>query len=165
MLRRLKKDEAVALSKSRFVSQIVNGELEVFTFTTSTSTTTSKPPTTTKGVQDADLLTLLRQHKYLTLPEIIHLADTYPTTTTTPLTTTTKMTAEPENLTQSPPTLSDYSYLLDMPIQSLTQTRCVLLSKQAEEARARLVELESKSPEALWLHDLDKLLPALRALL
>ena len=156
-MRRLKKDEAVALSKSRFVSQIVNGELEVFTFTT-----TSQP---TKGVQDADLLTLLRQHKYLTLPEIVHLADTYPTTTTTPLATTTKV-PEPENpITQNPPTLSDYSYLLDMPIQSLTQTRCILLSKQAEEARARLVELESKSPEALWLHDLDKLLPALRALL
>lgn len=54
----------------------------------------------------------------------------------------------------------DYSYLLDMPINSLTEERSIRLKQRADEASAELSSLRAKSIKDLWLSDLDKITQA-----
>lgn len=54
----------------------------------------------------------------------------------------------------------DYSYLLDMPINSLTEERSTRLKQRADEASAELSSLRGKSIKDLWLSDLDKITQA-----
>jgi len=58
----------------------------------------------------------------------------------------------------------DYSYLLDMPINSLTSERSHRLKQRADEANAVLTSLRAKSIADLWLSDLDKISQAYYAL-
>lgn len=51
----------------------------------------------------------------------------------------------------------DYSYLLGLPIQSLTMNRSIMLEKQRNDALSELSHLESLSVIDLWLQDLDKI--------
>ena len=57
----------------------------------------------------------------------------------------------------------DYSYLLSMPIQSLTEQKCQSLQKAFESARVNLRELESRSERDLWVSDLDALIVRIRS--
>ena len=57
--------------------------------------------------------------------------------------------------TKSP--TDEFSYLLSMPIQSLTEEKAVALTKAAELADHNLKELQARSIEDLWSSDLDKL--------
>ena len=58
----------------------------------------------------------------------------------------------------------DYTYLLDMPINSLTKERSIRLKQRADEASAELSSLRAKSIKDLWLSDLDKISQAYRTL-
>lgn len=51
-----------------------------------------------------------------------------------------------------------YSYLLDMPIQSLTQERSMSLQKNAERSHNELRMLSEMSERELWLKDLEELM-------
>ena len=50
---------------------------------------------------------------------------------------------------------NNFSYLLDMPIASLTEERVVALDRASEEATLRLKKLVQSSERDLWMNDLD----------
>ncbi|KAJ3755485.1 DNA topoisomerase II [Lentinula raphanica] len=57
---------------------------------------------------------------------------------------------------------SDYDYLLNMPIYSLTKEKIEKLRKQAADQEAEIMTLLQKSPKDLWNADLDKFLEGWR---
>lgn len=54
--------------------------------------------------------------------------------------------------------VTDYDYLLGMPIYSLTREKIERLNQQAREREDELLVLLKKSPKDLWNTDLDKFL-------
>jgi DNA topoisomerase-2 len=52
---------------------------------------------------------------------------------------------------------ADFGYLLDLPIHSLTEERSVQLKARAQEALTRFDEIRTRSVEDLWLSDLDRI--------
>ena len=68
--------------------------------------------------------------------------------------------ASPADLATNSYTSNSYSYLLDMPIASLTEDRVHALEKSAAESRARLKTLTQSSNRDLWMHDLDAFVAA-----
>lgn len=48
-----------------------------------------------------------------------------------------------------------YRYLLDMPIQSLTEERVVALRKSCDESSRRLQDMQGSSPSDLWARDIE----------
>ena len=52
---------------------------------------------------------------------------------------------------------SDYSYLLNLSIYSLTEERSQALHREAEEAQRSLQAITARSAVDLWSHDLDRL--------
>jgi DNA topoisomerase II len=50
-----------------------------------------------------------------------------------------------------------YDYLMDLPIKSLTLKNAQKQEKDLEDLRAKIVELEGKTPSGMWLEDLEKL--------
>lgn len=51
-----------------------------------------------------------------------------------------------------------FSYLLSLPIQSLTEERMLYLQEKAQQASAKLEKLRKQTIEMMWLEDLDSLL-------
>lgn len=58
----------------------------------------------------------------------------------------------------------DYDYLLGMAMWSLTKERKDELLKKRDEKTQELEELKKKSPENLWLTDLDEFLKKVKCL-
>jgi DNA topoisomerase II len=54
-------------------------------------------------------------------------------------------------------TESDYDYLLQMPLFSLTREKIESLKKEAEKVEDELKTVRATEPEELWMNDLDKL--------
>lgn len=50
-----------------------------------------------------------------------------------------------------------FDYLMDLPIKSLTLKNAQKHENDLEELRAKIVELEAKTPSGMWLEDLEKL--------
>jgi DNA topoisomerase II len=50
-----------------------------------------------------------------------------------------------------------FDYLMDLPIKSLTLKNAQKHEKDLEDLRAKIVDLEGKTPSGLWLEDLEKL--------
>jgi len=50
-----------------------------------------------------------------------------------------------------------FDYLMDLPIKSLTLKNAQKHEKDLEELRAKIVELEGKTPSGMWLEDMEKL--------
>ena len=50
-----------------------------------------------------------------------------------------------------------YDYLMNLPIASLTLTNATKHEKELAELKARIAEMEAKTPKELWLDDLNKL--------
>ena len=48
-----------------------------------------------------------------------------------------------------------YRYLLDMPIQSLTEERVAALKKSCDEASRRVHDMQSSAPSDLWARDIE----------
>jgi DNA topoisomerase II len=48
-----------------------------------------------------------------------------------------------------------FRYLLDMPIQSLTEERVVALKKGSEESTRKLTDMEGSAPSDLWVRDVE----------
>jgi DNA topoisomerase-2 len=48
-----------------------------------------------------------------------------------------------------------FRYLLDMPINSLTEERVVALKKSSEESTQRLTDMEGSAPSDLWVRDVE----------
>ena len=63
---------------------------------------------------------------------------------------------EEENLSHGE-TESDYDYLLQMPLSSLTREKIESLMKEAEKIEDELKTVRATEPEELWMNDLDKL--------
>ena len=55
----------------------------------------------------------------------------------------------------SPASKRSYAYLLDMPIQSLTEERVVSLKRSSDESMMRLKGMQSSTPTDLWMRDLE----------
>jgi DNA topoisomerase II len=62
-------------------------------------------------------------------------------------------TATGDHVSMSPES-SDYRYLLEMPIHSLTEERMAVLRKSAEQSEGKLNELLASSIQDLWMRDL-----------
>lgn len=60
------------------------------------------------------------------------------------------------------PINSDYDYLLNMPLSSLTTERIIDLQKEAQKTEDELSNIRNQTPEDLWRADLDKLEPHLK---
>jgi hypothetical protein len=54
-----------------------------------------------------------------------------------------------------------FDYLTDMSLSSLTQERMLEMQRQLDQKHAQYRDLEGKTPEDLWLHDLEQLEPVL----
>ena len=80
---------------------------------------------------------------------------TVTTTIASAASTTTATTAS--TTASSPGAAGGFSYLLDMPIYSLTDERSMQLQQRALEASEKLKQITSKSVDDLWLADLDNL--------
>ena len=55
------------------------------------------------------------------------------------------------------PRLGSYDYLTKMPMDSVSEENARALQEETTAANIRLCDLESKSPEAMWLEELEKL--------
>ena len=65
------------------------------------------------------------------------------------------LSTETKSTNSSP--IDGYSYLLDMPIFTLTSESVTRLTKKAEEARNTLLQLRASTESDLWLKDLENL--------
>ncbi|KAL4429953.1 hypothetical protein ABPG74_000319 [Tetrahymena malaccensis] len=63
---------------------------------------------------------------------------------------------EEEQVQEGEIPLSEYNYLLSMPIFSLTEEKVLQLKKQVEEKEYELVVLQKKDIKDMWIEDLDK---------
>jgi DNA topoisomerase-2 len=117
---------ALSGSKSRFIADILNGDLAVV-----------KP--TGGAVQLSELRAELNRRGFVPLEEL----------------------RRQHLLEVDGGDEKQFSYLLGLPIQSLTEERAQALSAQAVEAAARLEALRARSIEMLWMDDIAALETAL----
>ncbi len=129
--KKLNYDVIIANNKSRFVRELLSGRLELLP---------------SGGARTTELISSLKSAGFITNSQLKDLAADV---------TSGETNSSSSNNTEQP-AVSDYKYLLDMPIQSLTEERVVALDKSAEDARFKLNHLLSSSPEDLWMRDLDK---------
>ena len=66
-----------------------------------------------------------------------------------------------DSQSQKDPNNSDFDYLLNMPLSSLTTDKINDLQSEARKTEADLSDIQNKTPEDLWRADLDKLEPHL----
>jgi len=118
---------AISSNKSRFVKALLSGNLEVMV------------GPGRQAASQAELVQDLVTRGYATADALRRISD--------PITTAIG--------SGSGSGVSSFSYLLDMPIASLTEERVVALDKAASEAAVRLEKLVKSSEQDLWMRDLD----------
>lgn len=151
LMRRLIRDEAYARNKSLFVAQIISGKLDIFQFTGSAGSSDASSPRKIRGLSELEIMSKLIQAGFLSKSQIESLSSPNAVVSQTDDSKQVGDQAKP-----------DFSYLLEMPIQSLTESRFESLRQQADTAAARLRELETQSAADLWLRDLELLEEALK---
>lgn len=150
-------DEAVCRSKCRFISEILSGDLDVLQRNGG------------GAVAEKDLVNDLKKRGYVSSseiqemrgPRLIALSDSDATSGASDsepddsniITSTTQKSNQLSVLSSKE--RQSYSYLLDLPIRSLTDVRVASLRRDAEESRAKLDQLEKKTEMDLWLADLE----------
>ena len=126
MMRKYRVDVETSANKSRFVRELLSGKLALLP---------------SGGARTDELLSSLRSTGFATSEHLQRIA---------------KNGSNSNEESRASNSTSDYKYLLDMPIQSLTEERVVALDKAAAEAKGKLDGLVASSPEDLWMRDLDK---------
>jgi len=158
LMKQLVRDEAYARNKSQFVAQIISGELDIFQFT---STSSNKSTTPRGGLSEFEIKSKLIQAGFLSQSQIEAISQNNSDKSTSIVQDLSDNNSSNNNT--STIEKSDFSYLLDMSIHSLTESRFESLRRQADTAATRLKELQSQSPADLWLRDLEELENALKA--
>jgi len=135
LLQQLTANAEVSRNKSRFVTDILGRKLDILNRSKS-------------GVQENLLIAELERNNYSKMSQIkniekINLFDAKD--------------GESIVTTKSKNPADEYSYLLDMPIHSLTEEKALALTKSAQIADQNLKQLQAKSIQDLWAADLDKL--------
>ena len=127
LMRKYRVDVETSANKSRFVRELLSGALDLLP--------------SGGGARTNELISSLRSTGFATSEQLRLLSESE---------------SEASASAKSSNSASDYKYLLDMPIQSLTEERVVALDKAASEAKGKLDGLVASSPEDLWMRDLDK---------
>ena len=127
-------DEAVATNKSSFVRRIIQGELNLLR----NSTASIIADLVKQGFQPMSELRTLHLKGHGKNDNLVPVGGSVDGDT-------------------SKASDAGFSYLLTMPIQSLTLERAAALETQAKEAAQRLSALRAQSPSDMWLQDLDAL--------
>lgn len=70
-----------------------------------------------------------------------------------------ELTIVDEDSSSNDESTTDFDYLLNMPLSSLTMEKIDTLNEEAQKAEAKLSEIKNSSKEDLWNSDLDKLEP------
>lgn len=177
LMKRLVRDEAIARNKSQFVAQIISGQLDIFQFTASSkqpvtaSTTTNKDnnktaatttgKTTPRGLSEVEIASKLIQAGFLSQSQIDSLSENNQNKQNESVI---SMNFKDTKVIEGEREKPDFSYLLDMSIHSLTETKFESLRQQADTAAMRLKELQNQSAADLWLRDLDALEVALKSI-
>ena len=161
LMKQLVRDEAYARNKSQFVAQIISGELDIFQFTSAVFNKSTNTTAPRGGLSEFEIKSKLIQAGFLSQSQIEALSENNSEQSTS-------IAQElPDNNSSNNNTStiekSDFSYLLDMSIHSLTESRFESLRRQADTAATRLKELQGQSPADLWLRDLEELENALKA--
>lgn len=133
--RRFTADELVSRKKSEFIQHILRGEISLLR------------PSGGSGVSEQGLVETLEKRGF---PSSTDIHDIREGTSST----------KKKKGVKTYAGRGDYSYLVDMPIQSLTEGRSVALQQAAEVAKTRLVEMRARSAEDLWRADLTALMDA-----
>jgi DNA topoisomerase II len=138
LLSKLEAEEIISRNRARFVTQILSGDLDILT---STRASSSKPQ---HPIKENDLIQVLQSRGYASQADINKLL---------------LSASMPGESSPSPAEVDKkaFAYLLDLPIQSLTQERSINLTKKAEDAKKKFQDLQSKSEADLWLADLEAL--------
>lgn len=150
LLRHLVSEEARCMSKSRFIELIINGSLDVFSFKGSPIPSSGA----IRGADHGEIVAQLRREGFMSAQQIDTLRiegidDIYHASTAN------------GDVDESEESAAGYGYLLNMPLQSLTESRFASLRRDAEATSERLAALKRQSAADLWQTDLDKLLTAL----
>lgn len=135
LLQQLAANAEVSRNKSRFVTDILSGKLDIL-------------KRSSKGVQENMLIAELESNNYSKKSQIKNIEKTNLLGIKNDETIATSKSKSPAD---------EYSYLLDMPIHSLTEEKAAALDKSADLANQNLKQLQAKSIQDLWAVDLDKL--------
>ncbi len=127
LLRKYAADVAISTNKSRFVSDILNGDITLLR--------------RQGNVSEEDLVEELSRKGYESREAIEGRSRSN--------------TGGDGSLKDSPASKRSYAYLLDMPIQSLTEERVVSLKRSSDESMIRLKGMQSSTPTDLWMRDLE----------
>ncbi len=141
LIKSLLQEEAYSRNKSRFVSQIIRGELDLFSFR-------NQPENRQKnlmGINELEIIKMLRREGYMSSSDI------------------SAHSSSKKGVNSDLKVVNDYEYLLDMPLYSLTEQKYANLCKAAEAAESKLNEIRRKSVNDLWQADISSLIAGLRA--
>ena len=122
-------------SKARFIEDVTNGDIEL----------------AGGGKSEGELLDDLLSRKYSTMPELLNIKHD------NVLAKRRKIDPIPLDLLESEARIEDFSYLLSMPLSSLTREKTEALRRDAEAREADLAAIRNTSAADLWRQDLDKL--------
>lgn len=160
LIRKLLVDTLISQNKSRFIQEIISGQLTILK--------QSKSPKPNENAQDNstlkeyDLIQELEDKNYMKMKDIqkilYHGDPAYPeslTSTPNPQIKIDAVTSDISESNEGSTGKAAYQYLLDMPIYSLTYEKFQSLQMQTVTLQSSLVELRSKSEKDLWLSDLD----------
>ena len=157
-------DAEVARNKCRFVTDILNGNLEIIGPSTSSSSSARQassgsatvPLALHRVAREGELLSQMRRMGYSSLENLEMLSGKNSSGSGSG--SGSGATEEGASRTKkASSTKGSFGYLLDMPIHSLTEERVVSLRGTAEEANAKLKALLATSEKDLWMRDLDAL--------
>lgn len=129
-------EEAISRNKSRFVDEIIRGDLSIIGNNAGS------------GIKENDLDKILCERRYPNMKELKKINS---------INSKDDIFDVVRESEQTVGTGGDYEYLYSMPIQSLTEAKAVELRKQSEISTRKYNDLRANTPEDLWMSDLNEL--------
>lgn len=144
LLQQLMADELLKRNKSKFIQFILNKELSLFDNTNNSGQTKT----------ENSIANDMKKLQLLTLDEINSVRNV---SNSSLIASKKKNSSKANSSDSSGSSISniDYSYLLEMPIQSLTEARSIALKREAEIAAQKLKHLQAKTELDLWQDDIN----------
>ncbi len=128
-------EEAISRNKSRFVDEIIRGDLSIINSNNGS------------GIKENELQRILVDKRYPKMKELRNISSIN----------SNDIFDVVQESEQSTETENDYEYLYSMPIHSLTEAKAIELRKQSEISTRKYNELKANTPEDLWISDLNEL--------
>lgn len=157
--RKFAAEELKSRNKSRFIASILNDEIQLLSRGGKAGSTAAGAGQGGLGpgsLSESTIVAELRRRGFADEQEIQHMQEGQHAGASTAAAITTS-TAGSSSSATSAGAAGGFSYLLDMPIYSLTEERSLQLQQRAVEAGEKLRQITTKSVDDLWLADLDTL--------